>query len=471
VDIRFLGAIGTVTGSMYLVRAARKHILLECGLYQGKRGESYRRNRKFPFDIRRLDAVVLSHAHIDHSGNLPNLTKLGYDGPIYATHATRDLCASMLPDSGRIHEHDVAYVNKLRARKGEAPMAPLYTEEDALRSLRYFVGVGYNRPQEIARGIRVTFLDAGHILGSAMVLLEMEERGRKVRLLFSGDLGQPDLPIVRDPTPMPPTDFLLIEGTYGDQDHPPVTAIKSRLAKIVNEVADRGGRIVIPAFAVGRTQEIVYHLHQLTYEQRIPELPIYVDSPLALNVTETFRMHPDCYDSETWAFLNESGGHDPFGFERLTYTRSVEESKAINIASNPLIVISASGMAEAGRIQHHLIHAVEDPRNAVLITGWQAPYTLGRRIADRAKTIRIFGDEYRLRADVHTFYGYSAHGGRSDLLNWAKPHASTAKTAFVVHADPEPAEALAKGLRDLGYGRVVVPLWEDRGDPPPRFDL
>lgn len=461
-DIRFLGAVGTVTGSMYLVRVARKHILLECGLYQGRRGESYKRNRTFPFDIRRLDAVVLSHAHIDHSGNLPNLTQQGYNGPIYATHATRDLCASMLPDSGRIHEYDVAYVNKLRERRGESPVEPLYTEEDALRSLRYFVGVGYNRPTQIARGIRVTFLDAGHILGSAMVLLETKEHGRRVRLLFSGDLGQPDLPIVRDPTPMPPADYLLIEGTYGDREHPPVEKVKNQLAAVVNEVVGRGGRIIIPAFAVGRTQEIVYHLHQLTYEQRIPEIPIYVDSPLALNVTEAFRMHPECYDSETRDFLHESGGRDPFGFSRLTYTRSVEESKALNTAANPIIVISASGMAEAGRVQHHLLHAVEDPRNAVLITGWQAPYTLGRRIAERAKTIKIFGDEYALRAEVHTFYGYSAHADRSDLLSWAAPHASTVHTAFVVHGDPEPAEALAGGLRDVGYGQVVVPERKDK---------
>ena len=462
--ITFLGAAQTVTGSMYLVRTNRANILLECGLFQGKRAESYERNRKFPFDVRRLDAVVLSHAHIDHSGNLPNLIKNGYDGPIYATHATRDLCGAMLPDSGRIHEHDVAYVNKKRARRGQPPVEPLYTEEDALHTLRYFVDYGYNRPFEIVRGVKVTFLDAGHILGSAMVLLEAVERGRLIRLLFSGDLGQPNLPIVRDPTPMPPADYLLIESTYGDRQHPPLEAIKDELAEIVHRVVKRKGRIVIPAFAVGRTQEVVYHLHQLVHEQRIPEIPIYVDSPLAVDVTETFRRHPECYDKETRQFILDSGDRDPFGFYLLRYVRSVEASKALNDAPNPLIIISASGMAEAGRVQHHLKHAVEDPRNAILITGWQAPNTLGRRIAEEAPYVRIFGEEYALRAEVQTLYGYSAHADRDDLLSWAKPHAPNVREVFVIHGDPQPAHALADGLREQGYRRVTVPSRGDKTD-------
>jgi len=468
VQITFLGGVGTVTGSMYLVRTNRTNLLLDCGLYQGKRDESYRRNRKLPFDVRRLDAVVLSHAHIDHSGNLPNLVKSGFAGPIYATHATRDLCGAMLPDSGRIHEYDVRYVNKQRAKKGQSPMEPLYTEEDALSSLHNFIGVGYDRPIEVARGLRVTFLDAGHILGSAMVLLESETDHGPVRLLFSGDLGQPDLPVVRDPTPMPEVDALMIESTYGDRQHPPLVSIKDELGAIVNTVAERGGRIIIPAFAVGRTQEIVYHLHELTLEGRIPaagccrEIPIYVDSPLAVNVTEVFRMHPECYDRETRELIAESTSDDPFGFHRLRYVRSVEESKAINTAPNPLIVISASGMAEAGRVQHHLLHAIEDPRNAVLIVGWQAPYTLGRRIAEREPEVRIFGEPYALRAEVHTLYGYSAHADRQQLLDWAAPRAESVRSAFVVHGDPEPAQALASGLEGLGYRHTVVPAPGDQ---------
>ncbi len=455
--ITFLGGVGTVTGSMYLVRTNKRNILLECGLYQGKRDEAYARNHKIPVDIHRLDAVVLSHAHIDHSGNLPNLVKSGYDGPIYATHATYGLCGAMLPDSGRIHEGDVEYVNKKRLRKGEPPMEALYTEADALRTLRYFVGVGYDRPVEIARGVRVTFLDSGHILGSAMVLLESEEREGMVRLLFTGDLGQPKLPIVRDPAPMPPADYLMIESTYGDREHPPIEDIQSQLADIVNTVAARGGRIIIPAFAVGRTQDIVYDLHQLTHAGRIPELPIYVDSPLAVNVTEVFRLHPDCYDQETRDFLAASDSDDPFGFHRLRYVRSVQESKDLNTMQNPVIIISASGMAEAGRVQHHLKHAISDPKNAVLIAGWQAPYTLGRRIADEEPVVRIFGEEFERRAEVYTLYGYSAHADHTDLLNWATPQAQIVKTAFVVHGDPKPAQNLAEGLQKLGYDKVIVP--------------
>ncbi len=459
--ITFLGGVGTVTGSMYHIRTNRQNILLECGLYQGKRRESYQRNQKIAVDIRRLDAVVLSHAHIDHSGNLPNLVKQGYDGPIYATHATRDLCAAMLPDSGHIHEQDVRYVNKKRARRNLPPMEPLYTEADAVHSLSYFVGVNYNRPLEIARDVRVTFLDAGHILGSAMVLLETKEHNRTLRLLFSGDLGQPNLPVVQDPTPMPPADYLMIESTYGNREHPPIEDIKEQLAAIVNKVAERGGRIIVPSFAVGRTQEIVYDLHQLIQEERIPEIPIYVDSPLALNVTEVFRRHPECYDQETRDFLTMSGDGDPFGFYRLRYVRSVAESKALNNTPNPLMIISASGMAEAGRVQHHLKHAITDPRNAVLIIGWQAPNTLGWRIAARQPHVRIFGEEFPLRAEVYTLYGYSAHADRDDLLTWARPHARVIKATFVVHGDPKPAQALAEGLREQGCRRVEVPR---RGD-------
>ena len=459
--ITFWGGAQTVTGSMYHIRAGRTQLVLECGLYQGKRKETYARNRQFPFDLRHIDAVVLSHAHIDHSGNIPNLTAQGYDGPIYATDATRDLCASMLPDSGRIHEQDVAYVNKKRARQGLPPMEPLYTEADAIRAMRFFVGLNYGQTLRLSRDVKLTFYDAGHILGSAMVLLEVREEGKTKRLLFSGDLGQPDLPIIRDPTPMPEADYLMIESTYGDRLHPPLERMKGELAAIIDRVVERKGRIVIPAFAVGRTQDIVYDLHQLHAEGRIPPLPVYVDSPLATDVTQVFRLHPECYDAETWDFLHEEHKRDPLSFSLLRYTHSVEESKALNDAPNPLIIISASGMAEAGRVQHHLKHAITDPRNAVIITGWQAPNTLGRRIAEKQPYVKIFGEQFPLRAEVYTLYGYSAHGDRDDLLNWAAPGAERIRHAFVIHGDPQPAHALAQGLRKLGYERVDVP---QRGD-------
>jgi len=459
--ISFLGGVGTVTGSMYRVRINKRNILLECGLYQGKRAKMRNRNRKFNFDVRRLNAVILSHAHIDHSGNLPNLVKSGYKGPIYATHATRDLCSAMLPDSGRIHEYDIAYANKLRVRRGQPPMQPLYTERDALRTLNHFVSVGYGRSISLGKGVKLTFLDAGHILGSAMVLLTGQENGVPLRLLFSGDLGQPNLPIVRDPTPMPPTDYLMVESTYGKRTHPPIEDTQQEFAAIVNKVVARGGRIIIPSFAVGRTQEIVYDLHQLTLKGQIPEIPVYVDSPLALNVTEVFRRHPDCYDQETHDFISQGGGRDPFGFSRLRYVRSVAESKALNDITEPIIIISASGMAEAGRVQHHLKHAVANGRNAVLITGWQAPNTLGRRMVEGTEFVRIFGESFPLRAEVYTLLGYSGHADRNDLLNWLAPQAGAVKAAFVVHGEPKSATALAVAMRKQGYSRVIVPKRKD----------
>jgi len=460
--ITFLGGAGTVTGSMYLVRLNKRNILLECGLYQGKRYKMQERNRKFDLDIRRLNAVVLSHAHIDHSGNLPNLVKNGYDGPIYSTHATYDLCTAMLPDSGRIHEADIAYANKKRARQGLSAMEPLYTEEDALRSLRYFVGASYGVPIKLGRGVQVTFFDAGHILGAAMVLLEGEENGTPVRLLFTGDLGQPDLPIVRDPDPMPPADYLMVESTYGDREHPPIENIQQQLSDIVNKVVARGGRIVIPAVAVGRTQEIVYDLHQLSVANRIPDIPIYVDSPLASNVTDIFRLHPDYFDSKTLDFMSTSGGGDPFGFSRLHYVRSADESKSLNAITSPIIIISASGMAEAGRVQHHLKHAISNPKNAVLITGWQAPYTLGRQIMEGAEAVRIFGESFAVHAEVYTLFGYSAHADRTDLLDWLEPQAGKVKAAFVVHGEPKSAKSLADGMHELGYNNVVIPQRRDK---------
>lgn len=455
--LAFLGGVGTVTGSMYLLQINDAMILLECGLYQGKRQESFDRNKHFDFDPARIDAVVLSHAHIDHSGNLPNLTAQGCTAPIYATHATRDLCASMLPDSGRIQESDVAYVNKKRARKGESPVSPLYTEDDAFDALEHFVGLGYSHSLEIAPKVRLTFLDAGHILGSAMVLIEAIEKDRPIRLLFSGDLGQPDLAIVRDPSPMPPADILMLESTYGDRHHEPVNDARKILADAVNHAVSRQSRIIIPAFAVGRTQELVYTLHEMVHDGQVPDIPIYVDSPLAVDVTEVFRRHPECYDRETRMLLDAVDSKDPLGFRRLKYVRDVEESKALNTARNPMMIISASGMAEAGRVQHHLKHAITNPENIILITGWQAPNTLGRRIAERQPAVRIFGEEYPLLAQVRLAYGYSAHADRNGLLNWAQPRSTSTETAFVVHGDVKPAQALAGGLRKLGYRRVELP--------------
>jgi metallo-beta-lactamase family protein len=456
-EIQFLGAAQTVTGSQHLISANGSRILLECGLFQGKRRESFERNRTLPFDATSVDVLILSHAHIDHSGNIPNLVRSGFRGSIYCTFATRDLCSAMLRDSAYIQEQDVAYVNKKRARQGQPPVEPIYTHADAITSLEHFVSVGYDRPVYVAPGVRCTFLDAGHILGSAIVLLEIEEGQRRVRLLFSGDLGRQDMPILRDPAPAPVADVLLIESTYGDRAHQPHEEAEGRLHRLIDETCAHGGKVVIPAFTVGRTQEIVYSLHRLASANELPHVPIYVDSPLAVNVTEVFRLHPECYDEEVREFMSRDRHRDPFGFERLRYIRNVEDSKALNDLEGPAVIISASGMCEAGRIQHHLKHTIGDPRNAVLIVGWQAPHTLGRRLVERRPVVKIFGQEYPLRARVETINGYSAHADRKGLLGWAKPIARDLRQAFVVHGDPDPAAALAEGLGNIGVRNAAVP--------------
>jgi metallo-beta-lactamase family protein len=460
--IHFLGAAQTVTGSQHLISVNESRILLECGLFQGKRREAFERNRNLPFDAASIDVLVLSHAHIDHSGNIPNLVRNGFRGTIYSTFATRDLCSAMLRDSAHIHEQDVAYVNKKRARKGQPPVEPIYTTDDAIASLEHFISVGYNRPVPIAPGVRCTFLDAGHILGSALVFLEIEEPGHEqTRVLFSGDLGRDDMPILRDPTPAPEADILIIESTYGDRLHKLHEEAEQKLLRLIGETCSDGGKVVIPSFAVGRTQELVYSLHRLVLANTLPDIPIFVDSPLAVNVTEVFRLHPECYDEDVRDFMNHSHHSDPFGFERLRYIRSVEASKALNDLQGPTVIISASGMCEAGRVQHHLKHTITDPSNAVLIVSWQAPYTLGRRLVEQQPVVKIFGEEFPLRARVETINGYSAHADRNGLLNWAGPIARDLRHAFVVHGDPAPAAALADGLRQLGALNVAVP---EQGD-------
>jgi metallo-beta-lactamase family protein len=459
VNVKFWGAARTVTGSMHLLTINGAQVLLECGLFQGKRRESFERNRQLPFDPNGVDMLILSHAHIDHSGNIPNLVKNGFAGPIFCTFATRDLCAAMLRDSGHIQEMDVVYVNKKRARRDEPPVEPIYTQKDAVDCLDQFISLSYERAFPILPGVRLTFLDAGHILGSAIVVLDIEVNNGtgSHRLVFSGDLGRPDKPILEDPTTIDGCGTLIIESTYGNRLHPAVGDIQRELKHIVLETVQRGGKLIIPAFAVGRTQELVYDLHQLIMAREIPDLPVFVDSPLAIDATGVFRLHPECYDDEVEHFLQETGERDPFGFNRLQYTRSVEQSKAINDLQEPAIIISASGMAEAGRIQHHLKNNIQDPRNTILIVGWQAPNTLGRYIVERHETVKIFGERYALRAQVEVINGLSAHGDRNELLDWVKAMDNLPTKVFVVHGDPEPATAMANGLSELGIAETYVP--------------
>jgi metallo-beta-lactamase family protein len=404
--------------------------------------------------------LVLSHAHIDHSGNIPNLVKNGFNGDIICTYATRDLCAIMLRDSAKIQEYDIKYLNKKRAKKNLPPAEPIYTMKDALESLKYFMGYGYDRRREIMPGVWLTFYDAGHILGSAMVALDIEDHESKkdIRLVFSGDIGRPNRPILRDPTFIKEADALIIESTYGNREHTADAISDNELRDIINRTCKRGGKVIIPAFAVGRTQELVYRIHRLVDKGEISvNLPIYVDSPLAISATSIHRLHPEAYDDEIAEFVLEDRHGDPFGFDRMIYTRAVEQSKALNLMEEPAVIISASGMCEAGRILHHLIHNVEDRRNTILIVGWQAPNTLGRRIVERQKTLRILGDEYTLRAEVQTINGFSGHADRSELLNWVDHFEEKPKHTYIVHGEEDASMSFADALRQRGLADVNVP--------------
>jgi metallo-beta-lactamase family protein len=457
--INFYGATQTVTGSQHLLNINGNNLLLECGFYQGKRQESYDRNCHFPFQPDKVDAIILSHAHIDHSGNLPNLVKQGYRGPIYTTPATAHLANIMLIDSGHIQEADVEFVNKRRQRRGEPPIPPLYTQEDAALVAQHFIPVHYDQPFEPVPGVNARILDAGHILGSGAIVLDLEEKGHKWRVWFSGDIGRRDLPLLRDPVLPDWADTLIMECTYGDKPHENPELAYEELHEVVEKTIRRGGKVIIPAFAVGRTQEIVYALHQMFADHRLPAVPVYVDSPLAVNASDIFRMHPECFDEETKAFIKADKHHSALGFDRLTYTRSVEESKALNNRKDPMIIISASGMAETGRILHHLRNNISNPKNTILIVSWQAPYTLGRRLADREKRVRIFGEEYQVKAEVATIGGLSSHAGQKFLTEYALRVKGRAKQVFLVHGEPKPAEALMEKLVEAGMEKPAYPEW------------
>ena len=460
-EITFHGAAQTVTGTQHLLQVNGCKILLDCGLYQGRRKETFERNQNFPFNPAELDAVVLSHAHIDHSGNIPNLVKKGYHGPIYATEATSDLCKYMLRDSGRIQEADADFVNKLALKRGEpAPNAvPLYTEQDAIACLRFFKGYRYGQSFIVAPGVTVTFFDAGHILGSALVVLDINEAGRRYRLAFSGDIGRKNLPILRDPTFLNHVDYLIMESTYGARNHRPPEEAFVEFKQLVQETIARGGKIIVPSFAVGRAQELIYELQKLILAKEIPPLPVYVDSPLASEVTTVFRAHRELFDDEMQGMLRATNG-EVLVFNSLKYTQSVDESKAINDEKGPLIIISASGMCESGRIRHHLRNNIEDPKNAILIVSWQAPETLGRRLADREKDVRIFGEPFKVRAKVSTINGYSGHAGQDFLVQWATALKPQLKKVFVVHGEPTSSTTLADLLKKEGVETYVPQLHE-----------
>lgn len=472
IRLHFWGAAQTVTGSSHHLECGGRHILLDCGLFQGHRREAREINSHPALPPSQISAVVLSHAHIDHSGNLPLLVKQGYRRPIYTTPASIDLCVQMLKDSAHIQESDAEFINRRTHRRRSIGLAeedsgvtPLYTQEDAEQVTGLFRPVPRRQAQLLAdstaeAGFTATTYDAGHMLGSTCVLLEARENGQLTRLLFSGDVGRKQLPIIHDPEPAPAAEYLIMESTYGNRLHQPVGPIKHKLANLVNRTIQRGGHIVMPAFAVGRTQQVVMLLHELIEEKAIPDIPIFVDSPLAVNVTDVFRKHEEEWDDEAREF---AGRHqDPFGWQRLRYIRTVEESKALNGLRMPFIVISASGMCEAGRVLHHLKNSVEDPRNLILITGFQAQNTLGRAIVERQPEVKVFGEPMRLRAEVDSIGELSGHADQRELLEWMEPVAQTLKKVFLVHGEPGAQQALKGEIEKRYRVEVVCPKRGDR---------
>ncbi len=455
--LKFCGAAGTTTGSQHLLEINGKRILLDCGLYQGSRKHAYDVNCCFPhYDPKSIDAVILSHAHIDHSGNLPNLTSKGYTGNIYATHATRDLCQIMLADCARIQESDMDWLNKHRKKEGLEPATLLYTEQDAERCLRQFVTISYDRPIPVSDGVTVTFIDAGHILGSAQVLLEVDDRsdGRKKRFLFTGDVGRGSNEVLRDPVPVPDIDFLLMESTYGGREHEAPPGVGGHFGEIIRQAVRRGGRILIPAFAVERTQQLLYVLNELFQAGEIPAIPVYVDSPLAVSATEIYRLHPDSFNQEVYDSLFER--QNPFGFENLTLVRSVNGSKALNDIIGVSIIISASGMCEAGRILHHLKNNIGDPKTTVLFVGYCADNTLGRRIRDGEREVPILGGRYKVRAKIEIIDSFSGHADHSELLDYFERITGPKERVWLVHGEPDSALALRDGLMAVHSGSIEI---------------
>ena len=461
--LTFWGAAQTVTGSMHELTHRGERFLLDCGLYQGRRRDAFAKNSTFPFPASSVKAVLLSHAHTDHAGNLPTLVKNGFTGPIWANAATTDLCQAMLRDSAYLQERDAEFIARRNAKRHRLEVdgqdleivAPLYGIKDAEQALEQFqVPESANAVHEVSDGLLCQRFDAGHMLGSTAMVIEATDGGKRTRLAFSGDVGRAGLPIIRDPEKMPPADYLIMESTYGNRLHEQNEAVEDKLAAVIKRTAERGGKVIVPAFAVGRTQQLVLMLHNLMKQGRLPSIPIFVDSPLAVNVTEVFRRHPECFDDQIVQYLKS--GEDPFGFARLKYVREVADSKALNDLRGPVVIISASGMCEAGRILHHLRNNIGDPRNTVLITGYQGENTLGRKIVDKAPEVNIFGEPFRLRAEVVKLNELSGHADQLELMAWMKPMVGSLKRVFLVHGELLPATTLAKLIEEEYHIPVTV---------------
>ncbi len=455
--ISFYGGAQNVTGSQYLLETNGHRILVDCGLFQGRREESYEKNKSFLFEPSSLDAVLVTHAHMDHSGNLPNLIKQGYSGSVHSTHATAELCSFMLRDSAHLQERDVFWVNKIRARRHEPPMQVLYSMAEAEAASACFQPHAYDRPFEVASGVVATFRNAGHIIGSSGISLEVEEKGRRLHVGIAVDVGRTNVPVEQDPNTLRDLDALVMESTYGNRLHQPFDEVDDELAETIRKVCQAGGKVIIPSFAIGRTQLLVYMLHQLFDQNRIPEVPIYVDGPMACQATEVYRGHLESLDrAAVRTFLRD--GQDPFGFSRLSYVKTVEESKGLNGIAFPHVIISASGMCEGGRILHHLRNGIDNPRNLVLFVGYAARNTLARKLVDGEKRVRIFGEEHRVRCEVKTMEGFSAHADRRDLLECVKmTPVEKLSQVFLVHGEHDQALPLRDGIRSMGYPNVYYP--------------
>jgi metallo-beta-lactamase family protein len=461
--IKFCGAARTVTGSQHLLEINGKKILLDCGLYQGKREEAFKINRHFPFDPASIHCVVLSHAHMDHSGNLPTLYAKGFKGDIYTTTASRDLCAVMLQDSAHIQERDVEFVNKKRAKNNEPAFNPLYGFDEVREVMKLFKAVSYGKKfflDGFNEHISVTYCDAGHILGSGSLVLYINENGKKIKLGFTGDLGRFDLPLLKDPEFMGNVNYVISESTYGGRVHDKAVEMEIQFETAMKEAIARGGKIIVPAFSLGRTQEVVYTLSKLFNRQAVPKIPIFVDSPLSTNISDIFKIHQECFDAQTSELL--SNGVDVFGFSNLTYIKSVDESKALNTFKGPCMIISASGMCEAGRVLHHLANNIEDERSTILIIGFMAPDTLGRRLIeaqDKENTfVKIYGEEHKVNAKIVILNSFSAHADKDELTRYFQQFdKNMLEQVFLVHGDYDQQQAFMGALNDNGFKNVSIP--------------
>jgi metallo-beta-lactamase family protein len=454
-NIEFYGAAGCVTGSCHILRIRDKTILLDCGMFQGKE-EKERGNEKFIFNSQEIDYVLLSHAHIDHSGRIPLLYKQGFKGKVICSEATKDLCSVMLPDSGHIQEMEIEWKNRKRARQGLDPLEPLYDAQTAMNSMKQFIGYSYNEWIELFEGCRIRFLDAGHLLGSAIIEIAFKETGEEKEklIVYTGDLGNIHIPIINDPTNVDYCDYLIMETTYGDRLHKSISAEFSELANIIKETFRRGGNVIIPSFAVGRSQEVLYAIDEFIESNELKNIPIFLDSPLSAEATEIFNKHSDIFDEETKTLIKK--GVNPLKFKDLIFVKSAEESIKLNKKQSGAVIISASGMCEAGRIKHHLKHNLWRKECSVVFVGYQAEGTLGRAIVEGARKVKIFGEEIAVNAKIYNFEGLSGHADRMGLLNWLQSFKRKPEKVFLVHGDKKAQESFNELLKSKGYSSSIM---------------